>query len=78
MKSIVVIKAGTGENSDLSIDAGTTSSDILKELNLTGFILSKDDGKYVFGDTENVYAGVDDGEKLHVSSKADVGIIVNF
>ncbi|MGP8321427.1 MAG: hypothetical protein ACT6FE_03765 [Methanosarcinaceae archaeon] len=78
MKQIVVITAGTGENSDLSIEAGTTSSDILKQLNLSGYVLSKDNGQHVFGATENVYKEVDDGEKLHVASKADVGLVINI
>ena len=77
MKSIVVITAGTGNHSDLTIEAGTTASDILKQLNLTGYVLSKDSGQHVFGESENVYANVDDGEKLHVASKTDVGINTN-
>ena len=77
MKQIVVITAGTGNHTDLTIEAGTTASDILKQLNLTGYVLSKDSGQHVFGESENVYANVDDGEKLHVASKTDVGITTN-
>ena len=77
MKSIVVITAGTGNHNDLTIEAGTTAQDILKQLNLSGYVLSKDSGQYVFGESENVYANVDDGEKLHAASKTDVGISSN-
>jgi len=73
VKSIVVITAGTGNHTDLSIEPGTTANDILKQLNLNGYVLSKDSGQHVFGASENVYANVDDGEKLHAASKTDVG-----
>jgi len=78
MKQIVVITAGTGNHTDLTIEAGTTASDILKQLNLSGYVLSKDNGQHVFGESENVYANVDDGEKLHIATKTDVGIILNI
>jgi len=73
MKSIVVINAATGDHRDLEIDPGTTAQDILKELGLSGCVLSKDSGNKTFGETENIYANVDDGEKLHFASKTDVG-----
>ncbi len=73
MKSIVVITAGSGNHSDLEIEPATTSSDILNQLNYSGYVLSKDAGNHVFGDNENVYASIEDGEKLHAASKADVG-----
>ena len=77
MKSIVVITAGTNNHTDLSIEPGTTAKDILTQLNLHGYNLSKDNGNTVFGDSENVYANVDDGEKLHAYSKTDVGKLYN-
>lgn len=73
MKSVVVITAGNGEHHDLEIAPGTTSADVLGQLNLDGFVLSKDNGAYVFGSNENIYTEVDDGEKLHAASKTDVG-----
>ena len=73
MKNIVVITAATGEHRDLTIEPGTTAGDILKELNLSGYVLSKDSGNHVFGESENVYSEIDDGEKLHASAKTDVG-----
>ncbi len=76
MKSIVVITAGTNNHTDLSIEPGTTAKDILNQLNLQGYNLSKDSGRQIFGDSENVYANVDDGEKLHAFSKTDVGKVL--
>jgi len=78
MKNVVVITAGTGNHTDLTIEPGTTAKDILNQLNLSGYILSKDSGQHTFGENENVYANVDDGEKLHAVSKTDVGIIPNI
>ncbi len=73
MKNIVVIVAGSGQHHDLTIEAGTTARDILQQVGLQGYVLSKDAGQHAFGETENVYAAVDDGEKLHAATKTDVG-----
>jgi hypothetical protein len=73
MKNIVVIIAGSGQHHDLTIEAGTTARDILQQVGLQGYVLSKDAGQHTFGETENVYAAVDDGEKLHAAAKTDVG-----
>ncbi len=75
MKNVVIIVAGTGRHHDLSIEPGTTSRDILAEIGLAGYRLSKDNGQHVFGDNENVYPLVEDGEKIHCSSKTDVGSV---
>ena len=72
MKNIA-IKVGASQDLpiDVSIEPGTTSSDILdhikenKGINLTGFGLSKEDGSNQFGDNENIYPKVEDGEKLY-------------
>jgi len=73
MKNVVVIIAGSGQHHDLTIEAGTTARDILQQIGLQGYVLSKDAGQHTFGETENVYAAVDDGEKLHAAAKTDVG-----
>ena len=74
MKAVVVIVAGSGQAHDLSIQPGTTASDILKQVGLQGYVLSKDRGQHIFGEKENVYPEVDDGEKLFAASKTDVGL----
>jgi len=73
LKAIVVIAAGSGDHHDLAIEPGTTASDVLEQLGLNGFTLSKDQGQHVFGANENIYTEVDDGEKLYAASKTDVG-----
>lgn len=73
MKNIVVQMAGSDQYHDLTIEAGTTARDVLQQLGLQGYVLSKDNGQHTFGDTENVYASVDDGEKMHAAAKTDVG-----
>lgn len=56
---------------DVTIEPGTTSADILdhikdtKGTNLTGYALSKEDGKNQFGNNENIYPKIEDGEKLY-------------
>ena len=72
MKNIA-IKVGATQDPpiDVSIEAGTTSADILdhiketKGINLNGYSLSKEDGKNQFGNNENIYPKVEDGEKLY-------------
>lgn len=73
MKNIVVIIAGSGQPHDLAIEPGTTARDILGKLGLNGYVLSKDAGQHTFGENENIYPEVDDGEKLYAASKTDVG-----
>ena len=72
MKNIA-IKVGANPDPpvDVSIEPGTTSSDILDHIketqgiNLTGYGLSKEDAKNQFGNNENIYPKVEDGEKLY-------------
>jgi len=76
MKNVLVTVAGSGDHHDLAIEPGTTAKEILKQTGLLGYVLSKENGKYPFGETENVYTEVDDGEKLFAATKADVGLTV--
>lgn len=73
MKNVVVIVAGSGQHHDLAIEPGTNARDILEQVGLSGYVLSKDAGQHTFGEIENVYVAVDDGEKLYAAAKADVG-----
>lgn len=73
VKHIVVIVAGTGKARDLDIEAGTTARDILTDLGLQDYVLSRDSGQDVFGENENVYTAIQDGEKLYASTRTDVG-----
>lgn len=73
MKHIVIIVAGTGKARNLNIEAGTTAHDILNNIGLQDYVLSRDSGQDVFGEHENVYTAVEDGEKLYASTRTDVG-----
>ena len=72
MKHLVVIVSGTGQPHDLEIQPGTTAGDVLKQIGLTGYVLQKN-GENPFGETENIYPRVEDGEKLYANSPATVG-----
>lgn len=74
MKRIVVNVAGaTNEYRDLTIEPGTTTNDILKELDLQGYQLSRDGADDILGPDENVYVAVADGTKLIAEAPMTVG-----
>ncbi len=73
MKNVVVIVAGSGQHHDLSIEAGTTARDILQQIGLQGFVLTKDGDHKSFGEDESVYEAITDGQKLYAASITDVG-----
>lgn len=69
----VAICAGDGAPRDATVQPGTTAADLLSQVGLTTeYLLSKRDG-LKFGDTETVYGLVSDGDKLHASTKSEVG-----
>lgn len=58
---------------DLLIRPGTTAGDVVRQLDLPGdYALSKRDG-VLFGDNEEVYGQLREGEKLVASAPAIVG-----
>lgn len=75
IKRIAVKIAGSEqEPQDVTIKPGTMASDILEQLNLPGYLLSKSVGsRQFFGDDEIVYSQVTDGDKLYATTPADVG-----
>ncbi len=75
MKQLLVVVAGSGRTHDTNIQPGTTASDVLSQLGLTDYLLSKDPGGAFFAAAESVYEKVKDGEKVFASTKADVGAI---
>ena len=56
--------------------SGTTAADILKQLNLSGYLLSKGPNEPFFANAESVFDKVQDGEKIFASTKAEVGVLV--
>jgi|GEM_PF-896768 len=73
MKSIVVVVAGSGQAHDLTVQPGTSARDVLAQIGLQGYVLSKNRGQNPFAEAENIYPVIDDGEKLFAMSKTDVG-----
>ena len=75
MKRLSVVVAGTGQIRDLEVQPGTTAGDILNQLNLEDYLLSKGPNDPFFANGESVYDKVNDGEKIFASTRAEVGII---
>jgi hypothetical protein len=75
MKRIAVKVAGSEQGPhDITIKPGTTTADILTQLNLQGYLLSTGpNSSHIFGDDELVYPNVTDGDKLWATTPADVG-----
>lgn len=73
MKRLSVVVAGTGQIRDIQIEAGTTAGDILNQLTLRDYLLSKGPNDPFFANTDTVYDKVKDGEKVFASTKAEVG-----
>ena len=73
MKKLSVVVAGTGQIRDIEIQPGTTAGDVLHQLNLPDYLLTKGPDDPFFAAAESIYDKVRDGEKLFASTKADVG-----
>ena len=72
-KRVSVVVAGTGQIHDIEIRPGTTAGDILTQLNLKDYLLSKGSNEPFFAAGDSVFDKVNDGEKIFASTKADVG-----
>ena len=76
MKRLSVVVAGTGQIRDVEIRPGTTARDVLTELSLPDYLLSKGPNDPFFAAAESVFDKVNDGEKIFASTKAEVGSFV--
>ncbi len=76
MKKLSVVVAGTGQIRDVEIQPGTTAGDILHQLSLSDYLLSRGPNEPFFAAAESVYDKVKDGEKIFASTKAEVGLTV--
>src|ERR1019366_6893825 len=75
MKKLSVVVAGTGQIRDVEIQTGTTAGDILHQLNLPDYLLSKGPNEPFFAAAESIYDKVKDGEKIFASTKAECGAL---
>ncbi len=75
MKDIAVKIAGSEQPLiDRRIAPGTTAGELLSDVGLAGYLLSTGlNAKKFFGDDENIYPLVQDGDKLFATSTAEVG-----
>jgi hypothetical protein len=73
MKRLSVVVAGTGQIRDVEIQPGTTAGDVLNQLGLKDYLLSKGPNDPFFANAESVFDKVNDGEKIFASTKAEVG-----
>ena len=74
MKPLSVVIAGTGQIKDVQIQPGTTAGDVLAQLNLPDYLLSKGPNEPFFANAESIYDKVNGGEKVFASTKAEVGV----
>lgn len=75
MKRIAIKVAGSDRGPvDRNIKPGTTSGEILADIGLEGYLLSAGPASdRFFGEDENVYPLVNDGQKLYATTPAEVG-----
>jgi hypothetical protein len=76
MKNLTVLISGAPEGDnlrDLEIESGTTAGDVLKALNLRGYLLSQEGSAQAFAAEEQIYDQVADGTKLRATPIAEVG-----
>ena len=75
MKDIAIKVAGTEDDPiDAQLYPGTTAAEVLGQHNLQGYLLSTGpDAHRFFGDDENLYPLVVDGDKLFATTRAVVG-----
>lgn len=75
MKRASVVVAGTGQIRDIRIEPGTSVGDVLQQLALPDYLLSKGPNEPFLANADNLYTAVHDGEKIYASTKAEVGLI---
>ena len=73
MKKLSVVIAGSGQIRDIEIQPGTTAGDVLHQLSIPDYLLSKGPNEPFFASRETIYDKVEDGSKIFASTKAEVG-----
>jgi hypothetical protein len=73
MKKVCVSIVGSGQLHEITIQPGTTAGDILRDLNLPDYLLSRSPSADFFAATESIYEKIADGQKIFASTKATVG-----
>lgn len=76
MKTAAVIISGapTGDNlREVEIQPGTNAGDVLRALNLPGYLLSKEGSAQAYAAEEDLYGSITNGDKLRATPVAEVG-----
>jgi hypothetical protein len=76
-KTLAVIVSGAPERDrlrEVTIGPGTRAIDMLNELGLQDYMLSRDGSAEFFADQEEVYGVLEDGAKVRATSRATVGV----
>ena len=73
MKRLSVVVAGSGQIRDIQIEPGTTVRDVMEQLALRDYLLSKGPNEPFLANADTLYDKVNDGEKIFASTKAEVG-----
>jgi hypothetical protein len=73
MKRLSVVVAGSGQIRDVQIQPGTSVGDVLQQLQLNDYLLSKGPNEPFLANADTLYDKVNDGEKVFASTKAEVG-----
>src|SRR5262245_1181018 len=75
MKTLAVIISGAAGNNlrEIEIQPGSSAGDALRALGLTDYLLSKEGSAQAYAVEEDIYAAVNDGDKLRATPVAEVG-----
>ena len=76
-KNITIVKPGSGDSQqseayDIKIQSGNSGTQVMEQLTLTDFVLTKGDGESI-NMAEDLFGLVEDGEKLFATTPATVG-----
>src|SRR5438105_15077196 len=75
-RATIVIAGSTRGPQDVTIQPGTTPQEVLFQLGLNGYLLSAKGATTYFGNDENLYPKVVEGDLLYATTEADVGVIL--
>jgi hypothetical protein len=79
MKRLAIIVSGAPPEQQLrevSVEPGVVAADVLRGLNLAGYLLSKEGSAQFFAAEEPIYDAVNDGDKLRATPSAQVGNVL--
>lgn len=71
-----MIAGSTRGPQDVTIQPGTTSRDVMTQLGLEGYLLSAKGSNTYYGDDENLYLQVLDGDLIYATTAAEVGVLL--